>query len=385
MDSLTREHLKTLIEERNGPCVSIFTKTSPGGGKADPIRWRCQLDDAEDRLVQGGMRPAEAAELTEGARACLKKPDFWRNTSQGMATFLSPGLLEMYRLPMPFASEVFVGPRFHIKPLLPWFSTEGRFHVLALSQNRVRLLEGTSHQIKCIATLPNMEEALRTHDRDAILNYHTHQGAGGRGMEAIFNGHGVGIDDFKPELLRYFQIVDRAVCERLGGARDPLVLATVAYLAPIYRKASKHPAIVDEIVAGNPDHHGDAEIHAKALPLVLPLLNERKDRLVAQYREFAGTGQTSHDLQELLPAAAQGEVRTLLMVPGKHVWGTFDAATERVEQRAEPQPGDEELTNLAAIFMLQRGRTVQIVTGAKDFDGDPAAGIFFLPLVHHGQ
>jgi len=385
MDSFTREHLKSLIQERTGPCVSIFTKTAPGGGGADPIRWRCQLDDAEDRLVETGMGAGEAAELTGQARILLKKPDYWRKTSQGLATFLASGCFEMFRLPSAFASEVFVGPHFHIKPLLPWFSTDGRFYILALSQNRIRLFEATSHHVKCIATPPNMREALRTHDRDEVLNYHTHEGASGRGMEAIFNGHGVGIDDHKTDLLRYFQVADHAVRERLAGSSAPLVLASVAYLAPIYRKASKYPAVIEEIISGNPDHWSEAELHAKALPLVQSYLNERAERLAAQYRQLAGTGQTSHDLQEILPAAAKGEVQTLLLAPGQQVWGTFEAATERLERRIEPQIGDEELTNLAAIYMLQRGRAVHIMPEGTDFDGDPAAGVFFMPLVHHGN
>ena len=39
------------------------------------------------------------------------------------------------------------GDRFHLKPLLPLLTGDGRFYVLAVSQNAVRLLQGTRHSI----------------------------------------------------------------------------------------------------------------------------------------------------------------------------------------------------------------------------------------------
>jgi hypothetical protein len=56
----------------------------------------------------------------------------------------------------------------------------------------------------------NLAEALLTHDRDEALTFHTRPTSGGS-WGAIFEGHGVGIDDAKDDLLRYFQKIDRAL------------------------------------------------------------------------------------------------------------------------------------------------------------------------------
>jgi hypothetical protein len=47
---------------------------------------------------------------------------------------------------------VVVTDRFHIKPLLPLLSGDGRFYVLALSQSEVRLLQGTRYSVSAEGT-----------------------------------------------------------------------------------------------------------------------------------------------------------------------------------------------------------------------------------------
>jgi len=43
---------------------------------------------------------------------------------------------------------VVVSDRFHLKPLLPLLTGDGRFYILALSQNQVRLLQGTRYSVR---------------------------------------------------------------------------------------------------------------------------------------------------------------------------------------------------------------------------------------------
>ncbi|RPJ11944.1 MAG: hypothetical protein EHM37_10145 [Deltaproteobacteria bacterium] len=44
---------------------------------------------------------------------------------------------------MAFKELAVVSHRFHVKPLLPVLTSDGTFYILALSQNQLRLLEGT--------------------------------------------------------------------------------------------------------------------------------------------------------------------------------------------------------------------------------------------------
>jgi hypothetical protein len=379
MDQFTFDDLKNLIADRQGPHVSVYTKTTRGGGAQDVIRWKHQLDDAQHRLAALGMSRGQAMEFVLTPRVFLKRSDFWKDTGDGLATFLAPDFFRAYRLPLAFDDAVFIGSRFHIKPVLSWFTGEGKFHVLALSQKHARLFEGNAHRLHFVAELSNMEQALAAHDRDEVLNLHTRVGAGGTGMQAVFHGQGVGIDDHKEDLVRYFRQVDREVNEHVG-AQSPLLLATVSYLAPIYRKASKHPHLLDTSIHGNADHLNEGEIHARALSIVAPHLQERKDKALAEFRRLARSARASTDLAALLPAAQRGELQCLLLPPGRAVWGRYDESTGSVTEHPQPAADDEELTNLAATFMLRRGRNVYNVPDDTVFDGVAAAGIFFAPV-----
>ena len=84
------------------------------------------------------MMPA----LAQG-RQLLQENSFWRYAADGLALFLSTEQFQPYRLPLKFEELMVAGNRFHIKPLLPLFSSDGRFYVVALSQNEVRMLQCT--------------------------------------------------------------------------------------------------------------------------------------------------------------------------------------------------------------------------------------------------
>lgn len=388
MDTLSREQFQALIANQPGRRASIYTQTQRGGSEQNIIRFRHQLDAAEEQLKKLGAPEGEASRAFKAARAVLKDVEYWKNMSDGLATFLQGDACQMYRLPLTFDSEVFAGSHFQIKPLISWFADEGRFYVLAISQNHVRLLECGTHGVRPVSLRDapaNKEEALRTHDRDEILNLHSQHGAEGAMMQAVFHGHGVGIDDRKTELTQYFQKIDRALCRALPESRAPLVLATVDYLAAIYQKVSKYPRVLDAGVYGNPDHVSDENLRVGAQSLAEPFLREREERALAQYRQMVGTGKTTYSPSELLPAAWRGELETLLLVKGNRAWGRFDPATSQLEEHREYHSGDEDLTNLAATYMLRHGRQVFEVAAEPGFDGAPMAGIYFLPMDHHGK
>lgn len=388
MDTLNRSHLQSLIADQPGHCLTIFTQTQRGGSEQNLIRFRHQLDAAEDMLKKLDVPEGDATNSLKAPRALLKDVDYWKSMSDGLATFIQGKSCQMFRLPLKFDNEIYAGKHFHVKPLIPWFTGDARFYVLAVSQNHVRLLACSAHGVHLVrmSDAPaNEAEALRTHDRDEILNVHTHHGASGTMMQKVFHGHGVGIDDHKTELAQYFQKIDQAVCHAIGETHAPLVLATVDYLAAIYRKHSKYPRVMEADISGNPDHLSNEALQAKGLPLATPFLREREQRALTQYREAVGSGKTTHTLGEILPAAYRGELETLLLVHGGQVWGKYEASAGYIEEHSSPKLGDEELTNLASIYMLRHDRRVFSVAPEPVFDGAPMAGIYFLPMPHHGK
>jgi hypothetical protein len=389
MDLFTQDDLKTLLAEHPSPCVSLFMPAHRGGAEADPIRWRKHLAEAEEHLVKAGWRAAEVKELLAPGRRLLEDITFWKNQSDGLAAFLAPQFLRVFRVPLALEDGVVIANRFAIIPLLPLLSGNGKFFVLALSQKAVRLLQGTRDSVSEVdlkGVPQNLAEALLTHEAKQPFSFVGRRAGEGAGSwSGIFHGHGVGIDDTKEELLHYFQKIDQGLHPLLREEKSPLVLAAVDYLQAIYHQANTYPHLLKKGVDGNPDQLSSKELHDRAWPLVKPFFEEEQQWAAAQYRRVAGIENTSCDLEAIVAAAYEGRVETLFVALGRQIWGVFHPATGRVEQHKEPLFGDVDLLDLAAAHTLTHGRTVYAVEPEQVPSKADLAAIFCLPLPKHGK
>ncbi len=360
--------LNALINTSGNPCISIYMPTHKAGAEIqqDPIRLKKWLKAAEKQLVDEGSRMADAVSLMQPARELLETASFWREQGEGLALFIAPGLTQHYRLPFAVKRLLVINDRFHLKPLMPLFSGDGRFYILALSQNKVELLEGSRYDIHPVAmkdTPKSKAEALKYDDVEQQLQFHTQTdspGAPGK-RAAIFHGIGGGADDEnKTNILRYFQQVDKGLRTTLPKDHTPVILAGVEYLLPIYREASSYPHLVETTIAGNPDRVRPEELHAEARRILEPYFSEAQTQAANRYGQFAGNGSglASNDLLQILQASLAARIDTLFVPDQVEQWGTFDPLANKVELSDAPHVGDQDLLNLAAMQTYQNGGTV---------------------------
>jgi hypothetical protein len=151
----------------------------------------------------------------------------------------------------------------------------------------------------------------------------------------------------------------------LRDRREPLVLAGVDYLLPLYRNLSRYGAIAAEQLTGNPEDKRDEELHREAWGLMESRLAEARRRAMARIQEALNTGQGSDRLTDVVPAAVQGRVDVLLAPLDRHIWGRFDPDTQRVEVHEEQRPGDEDLYELSAVQTFLHGGQVYHVQGDR--------------------
>ena len=364
MDHLTMNELKLLAGRFPGFCVSMYMPAHRAGRETqqDPIRFKNLLKQAEKRLAAKGLKAPEVAGLLEPAQAFALDPTFWRHQSDGLAVFLSADGMRSYRLPVRFDELVVISDRFHLKPLLPFFASDGHFYILALSQNQVRLFEGSRYTVDEVPTesMPaSMAEALQYERFDKQLQFHTGTssatGAGGRA--AVFHGHDPSDAD-KDRLVRWFRKVDSELVSLLAGQHSPLVLAGVEYYFPLYRGVSAYPHVLAEGLPGNPEALSAEEIHAGVWPLVAPVFRQAQEEAIARYHELFVQGKTLSDVEQVVVAAIQGRVDTIFVPVGVQVWGGVDLAAGEVAIHPQHEPGDEDLLDLAAIQTLAYGGDV---------------------------
>lgn len=380
MDSFSISDLRRLTVPQTGPCVTIYLPTHAAGidDQQDALRLKNLVGEAERLLTERGLRAPDAKKLLDPVRSLPADAAFWDKRSQGLAVFLAPGALHRFRVPLPVDETVTVNQRFQVKPLLPLVGGSDRFFLLALSQKRVRFFEGGQVGLREVAVegLPR--------DMAQVLNYDA-SGRGhpvhptGRGeatnQAGVLHGQGAERDTSKDDLAQYFRRIDAALRPVLRDQRAPLLLAGVQYKLPLYRELASYPHIGPAELPGNPDHLSEHELHERAWPLVKPHLEKDQREAAAKYRQLAGTGKTSDDVRQVVPAACSGQIETLFVDRAAHAWGVFDAGQSHVDLHPERQPGDDDLLDFAAVqTLLNRGAVFAV--SREESPAAPVAAVF---------
>ena len=267
-------------------------------------------------------------------------------------------------------------------------NTNGQFYILALSQHAIRLLMGSRDsvtEIDLVDVPQNLEQANLAHEKGKPFSFFGRRTGGGKAPVGIFHGHGVGIDDKKKEILQYFHTIDRDIRILLHADRTPLLLAAVEYLQPIYREANSYANLVETGIDGSPEKLTDHELHDRAWPIMKPLFEAAQQQAVAQYRQMAGTGLTMDALEEIVVAAHDGRVATLIIPRGRQAWGVAHPEIAKVECHDLAEPGDEDLLNLAASETLRHGHTVFAIEPDQIPARNGVAAILCHSLAKHGK
>ena len=200
-------------------------------------------------------------------------------------------------------------------------------------------------------------------------------GKGGR-RAAIFYGQGVGHDDSKDHLLRYFQQIDRGLHELLKDESIPLVLAGVEYLFPIYQQANTYPYLLHQGIPGNPDKLSSSALHEAAWEVVKEYFQSRQERDTIEYKNNVGTARASNDIREIMPAAYYGQIGSLFVAIDQELWGQYDPNSNTMHVHKEARFRDDDLLDEAATQTILHGGSVYAVEQAKVPDKSMIAAVF---------
>ncbi len=378
-DLLNLERVREVIRHGGAPCVSVYLPAhamTPESGQ-DTIRLRNLLDEAERRLVADGTRRPAAQGLLAPGRELLGHGRFWSYQSDGLALFLAPGWSRVFRLPQEFAELVVVGDRFHVKPLLALLTAGTHYYVLALSKNKVRLLEGSKHglhEVELAGGPGSLRGALRydAPEREQRLHTAAHGGAGAR---AVFHGHGTGGEVEKGLLERFLHQVDDGLREILGTETAPLVLAGVDYEQAEFRRITRYPHVLGDGISGNPEPLRADELHERAWRIVEPIFTKARRLAEQRYLEADGGQGTVSGVAEVVRAATEGRVDTLFVPAGEQRWGTVGTDSPVVTVHDGFRPGDEDLLDRAAVQTLLTAGTVFAVPAQQVPGPGPVAAL----------
>jgi hypothetical protein len=364
MRNSAHRKLEALARLEAFPCVTISLPVS-GEGRAsrqDSVRLDNALRLARERLALAGQTPEEAAELLLPAARLVDDARFWAAPEGGVSLHVAPGFFHVLRTDFALPERVTVGARFAIAPLLPLLDEVERLYVLALSRNRVRLVEGEASAARELA-LPGLprdfEAAVGRLQYYSEVTAHTASAAALGRRGALFHGHGDGDEEhFDADLESFCRRVASALAQGLPDPATPLVLAAVGEYVPMFRKAAGRLALAEPAIVGNPDLASELELVDAGREILRKEARETIAREVARWTELGGGGRAARELEGIIRGADAGHVETLFVAADAERWGSYEADLRRVTLRAAGEPGDEELLDLAAARTLAHGGSV---------------------------
>ncbi|AFY32420.1 hypothetical protein [Calothrix sp. PCC 7507] len=381
MAILSIDELKTLVESRQSPSISLYMPTQKAGLqiRQNPIRFKNLIREAEQRLDDTGMRHTEVLNFLQPAMK-LDQSDFWEQQDHGLVIFISPQVFRYYCLPIELPELVVVSNKFYLQPLLHVIQNDGKFYVLAFSQKDVRFFEGMRYSLNEVEVdnMPkNLEEVLQ---EDDIQKGVQHRISTSRGQQpGEFHGQGSpDRDKHQDDILQFCHAVDGALHEKLREQIAPLILAAVEYLFPIYREANTYAHLLESGINGNPEFIQPQVLHEQAWQIVEPLFHQSEQEAMELYQQLAGegTGKATSNIKEIIPAAYYQRIDSLFVCVGQQIWGKFDPDAMTVDLHSEAAADDEDMLDFAAIHTLLNGGTVYAVSPEKMPNGASAVAIF---------
>ncbi len=366
MKLFTKNDLKTLKDNRDTPCVSIFIPTEHAGQDVQKsrIELKNQLGMAHEKLVHSGMRSPDADDILKPAKALIDDTMFWQYQSDGLAIFLSANVFQHFRVPIKLTTLVVVKRHFYVKPLVPLLGVESIYYVLATSQNHVRLIkcsEDGAEEVSVNEMPQSLEEALKYDDSEKHLHYHTNGHQKNGHNDSVYHGIGGGTDDNKNNILRYFRIIDNALQIYFKNDKTPFIMFAVDFLHPIYIDANSSDNYVKEGIKGNPDELSSKEIMNLSADYMKPYFQKGEEQALDRFGTYRAGGKTSVKLEDIIPAAMNGRVEALFIPEGLQHWGIYDEMNAKTMEAEENNPISEDLFELAAVHTLLTDGKVFVV------------------------
>lgn len=347
--------LKELIDYEADPCVSIYMPTAAKGQevKEGSIRFKNLIRESMKQLRERDPHlPERMDRVYEQAYDLMDDTTFWLNQNAGLAVFISPSYFRYYRVSIPFREQVVIGRHFFIKPMIPLFSYDRRFYLLALNLREIRFFEIQDQRIyeRQLENVPrSIDEWMQYEDFEKQGQLRSLAPGKTEGVGAVFHGHGNMADkkNRKRIVEQFLKLAVRRIEEALHNDPTRVILAADPYVHSVVQSSRPRFTLIREPIMENPSHLKPEELLDRAQQVIRPYSQLQTKSLVRQFSDLLGSQKAAVETWDVLTAAWMGKVQILLVDPQESIWGKYRPEDQRIELHSAREPGDEDLSEAA--------------------------------------
>ncbi|MFN2395858.1 MAG: hypothetical protein ABR597_09245 [Bacteroidales bacterium] len=368
MNGFTTDKFKELAQINEPHSISIYIPTHRAGKevneKVDQINLKNQVQKVAKELESWQLDNRQIDDLLDPVNKLVNDTGFWNNQSDGLAIFRNMNRFEYYSVPVVFEEFTYVSDHFYLKPMISYLNDDGKYFLLALSLSGVKFFEGFPHQINEVEVhdlLPEqLEDAVGYDFKEKHLQFRSGQ-TPSNANEGMYHGHGKGNEEEKPEILKYFRAINNGLMEMIKNKNRPLVIACVDYLFPLYKEVNEYQNLWEEFIAGNPEHEDPVLLHEKTRELLSKYFTRDREKVRNTFEHALSNNLASYNEEEIVPAAFNKRVETLLVKNRENMWGMFDKESNTIKPREQQTQFKSCMLNFAAVHTMLNGGKVYLM------------------------
>mgnify|MGYP006188947727 FL=1 len=369
MDSLANDYAAGIFNAPEAPCLSLYQPThrSHPDKEQDPIRFGNLVKSMEESLRQK-YSTRDIQPLVEPFRALAGNHNFWAHTLDGLVALGAPGIFRVYRLQRPVGELAVVADSFHIKPLLRILQSAGRYQVLCLDRQKIRLFEGNRDvldEVEPSSVVPRtITEALGEGLKEPHVTVWTY-GSGYPGA-GVTSGSDPKSEMTDNDTEKFFRAVDRALLENYSRPSGlPLLLAALPENRALFHRVSRNPFLMGEGIDISPDALSIEELRARAWSAIEPHYHARLAGLIEMFEVARSRELGTDDLMQATTNAVAGRVATLLINADRQIPGSIDDLTGEIHLDDPAKPHVDDLLDDIAELVLRNGGQVVVVPAER--------------------
>lgn len=364
MDRLTKDNLQELLSSQTGNAATIYipthTTASPPHITENQIRLKNLLHKAADELRRQSSTQL-ATKLDQLVDQYHDDLSFWESQTPGLLVCASDNTINMYHLPVDTEEYVAVDKTFHLAPLLGLMQDEKDFYVLALAQHDPVLYKGNFYGLEASGIeLPvSVKDALNI---DEPNQKSENQGTANAPSTNTgwFNGRGGARNPQEEDRMRYFRMIDKIIHAK-ADCSLPMIVAGIESETVEYKKISKYPVLLKQIIAGNHTADDMRPLFDKAMPIIQrELVMPEHQAAIQEYQQLSGANpaRTASDSKSIQDAAGQGRVDKLLTRMSRKTADTVRDKLDRVTRITFPDAKEAKKLNAVAMTVWQNSGRV---------------------------
>jgi len=379
-ERLTAESIRALMSTA-GPCITIVLGGNEAGDTA------IELKDAVNGIrksiqSQPNREPIES--MLEAIEAAGRDVRGETKARGAIAILGSPADTRVFRVANAVKPVARIGEHFDLRTLLQIENGQNSFYILALSQNRPRMLrctESTSEEVEIPGAPKSLSDSMQTRQPDHVLDNRVTAGPSNGAGAGVMFGTSSDADDKDEYMLHFFMELDKGVTRTLHGASEPLIAAGVEHEIALYRRVNTYPHLIEPGIHGAPDGLEGGEMHRRALDLLAEREAQMGTEVPADFDKRVGTGHASTHIQEIVAGAYEGRVSHLFLQQNASYMGSYDTVRQRVKHTEDPLDSPVDLIDAAAEQTVRHGGTVKILPSSAMPNGVPVCALMRYPVL----